>query len=56
MRLAGRLKRGFYPLPVKEIKRIRLRLQYPDAFAALDPCVGDGAAFSQLLQAAKVHA
>jgi hypothetical protein len=34
----------------------RARLQYPEEFAALDPCVGDGAAFSQLVQIAKAHA
>ncbi len=56
MRLAGRLKLGFYPLPAKEAERIRVRLQYPEEFAALDPCVGDGVAFSQLVRAAKTHA
>jgi Uncharacterised methyltransferase family (DUF6094) len=50
MRLAGRLKLGFYPLPVKEAERIRLRLQFPEEFAALDPCVGDGVAFARLLE------
>lgn len=56
MRIAGRLKLGFYPLPVKEADRIRGRLQYPEEFAALDPCVGDGVAFSRLLEATKAHA
>ena len=56
MRLAGRLKLGFYPLPPKEAQRIRTRLQYPGEFAALDPCVGDGVAFSALLESAKAHA
>lgn len=50
MRLAGRLKLGFYPLPVKEAERISLHLQCPPEFAAVDPCVGDGMAFSRLLQ------
>jgi tRNA1(Val) A37 N6-methylase TrmN6 len=50
MRLAGRLKLGFYPLPVKEAGRISLHLQCPPEFAAVDPCVGDGIAFSRLLQ------
>jgi hypothetical protein len=54
MRLAGRLKLGFYPLPVKEAERIRVRLQYPDEFAAVDPCVG--VAFSRLLESARAHA
>ena len=56
MRLAGRLKLGFYPLPTKEAECIRVRLQYPEEFAALDPCVGDGVAFSRLLETTKAHA
>src|SRR6185437_2523713 len=50
------LKLGFYPLPTKEAERIRLRLQYPQELAAVDPCVGDGAAFSKLLGPAGAHA
>jgi hypothetical protein len=56
MRIAGRLKLGFYPLPIREAERIRLRLQYPEEFSALDPCVGDGVAFSRLLDPTKAHA
>jgi hypothetical protein len=56
MRLAGRLKLGFYPLHVKEAERIRVRLHYPEEFSALDPCVGDGVAFTRLLESAKPHA
>lgn len=56
MRLAGRLKLGFYPLPTNEADRIRASLQYPEEFAAVDPCVGDGVSFSRLLGAAKTHA
>ncbi|MGB8131673.1 MAG: DUF6094 domain-containing protein [Candidatus Angelobacter sp.] len=56
MRIAGRLKLGFYPLPLKEAERIRARLRYPEEFAALDPCVGDGVAFSRLLEPTKAYA
>jgi hypothetical protein len=56
MRLAGRLKLGFYPLPTKEAERIRVRFRYPEEFAALDPCVGDGVAFSRLLAPSKPQA
>ncbi len=56
MRLAGRLKLGFYPLPIREAERIRVRLRYPEQFAAVDPCVGDGVAFARLLGSAKAHA
>lgn len=55
MRPAGRLKLGFYPLALKEADRIRLRLQFPHEFTALDPCVGDGAAFSRLLESSQAH-
>jgi hypothetical protein len=50
MRPAGRLKLGFYPLPLEEAERIRRRLEFPGQFAAVDPCVGDGAAFSTIVQ------
>jgi len=55
MRLAGRLKLGFYPLPAKEADRVRVRLQFPQEFAALDPCVGDGIAFSRILESTTAH-
>ncbi len=55
MRIAGRLKLGFYPLPIEEAGRIRLLLQYPDEFTALDPCVGDGVAFSRLLEGTNAY-
>ena len=46
MRNAGRLKLGFYPLAQSEAQRLRAHLTFPgQCFAALDPCVGDGAAF-----------
>ena len=56
MRLAGRLKLGFYPLPIQEAERIRTRLKYPEQFAAVDPCVGDGIAFKKLLGTSRAHA
>jgi len=50
MRNAGRLKLGFYPLPQSEARRLRAHLVFPtEPFAALDPCVGDGAAFQTIL-------
>lgn len=46
VRLAGRERLGFYPLPVAEAKRIRGFLRFPgERCAALDPCAGDGVAF-----------
>ena len=49
MRLAGRQRLGFYPLPIPEAERIRRFLRLPDQqCSALDPCTGDGAAFDQI--------
>jgi len=49
MRLAGRTRLGFYPLPLPEAERIRRFLAFPDKHCcALDPCVGDGAAFAEI--------
>ncbi len=49
MRLAGRTRLGFYPLPLPEAERIRRFLTFADKHCcALDPCVGDGAAFAEI--------
>jgi len=46
MRIQGKLRLGFFPLPLTEARRIRACLRYPDSpFSAIDPCIGDGAAF-----------
>jgi hypothetical protein len=56
MRNAGRLVMGFYPLPEREAKCLQCSLRFPaTAFSALDPCVGDGAAFHALLEGASCH-
>src|SRR5437867_4543334 len=50
MRFAGRMKLGFYPLPINEAERIRKCLALPaGGFLALDPCVGDGKAFEKMM-------
>jgi hypothetical protein len=55
MRLAGRERLGFYPLPAREAERIRRFLVFPDKpCCALDPCVGDGAAFAEIASDKKV--
>jgi SAM-dependent methyltransferase len=49
MRLAGRERLGFYPLPIPEAERIRKFLRFPDQqCSVLDPCIGDGAAFAEI--------
>jgi hypothetical protein len=51
MRNAGRIKLGFYPLPQSEAQRLRAQLKFPtEPFAALDPCIGDGAAFLTIVE------
>ena len=50
MRPHGQAKLGFFPLPIAEAKRLKNWLTFPERFSALDPCVGDGVAFTQLLR------
>ena len=55
MRPAGRTRLGFYPLPLPEAERIRRFLASSDKqCCALDPCVGDGAAFAEITSDKKV--
>jgi SAM-dependent methyltransferase len=54
LRLVATLKLGYYPLPLMEAERLRRFLVYPpQAFAALDPCIGDGTAFIKLTEQAE---
>ena len=55
MRPHGKVKLGFYPLPVAEAERLRNCLAFPPEFSALDPCVGDGVAFAHLLEGAQAR-
>jgi SAM-dependent methyltransferase len=50
MRPQGKVKLGFFPLPVPEAERLRNCLLADSEFSALDPCVGDGVAFVRLIQ------
>ncbi len=55
MRNAGRARMGFFPLPLAEARRIGQFLLLPNGPAsALDPCVGDGAAFAEITSDGKV--
>jgi len=55
VREAGRIRMGFYPLPLSEAQRIRRFLSFPAIVsAAVDPCVGDGVAFEAITYGAKV--
>ena len=48
MRNAGRIKLGYFPLPVEEAQRMRALLMPSAPYAAIDPCVGDGTALVEL--------
>jgi Uncharacterised methyltransferase family (DUF6094) len=55
MRPHGKTKLGFFPLPVPEAARLKSWLAFASEFSALDPCVGDGVAFTHLLQGVTTH-
>ena len=50
MRPNAKTKLGFFPLPIAEAERLRSCLICSAEFSALDPCVGDGVAFTHLLR------
>jgi len=55
MRSAGRIRMGFFPLPLSEAQRIRRWISFPDVVStAVDPCVGDGVAFEVITEGAEV--
>jgi hypothetical protein len=51
----ARLKLGYYPLPAEEARNIRALLIFPDFYAAIDPCVGDGAALLEITSGCGNH-
>ena len=55
MRPHGKTKLGFFPLPVPEAQRLKKCLDFPEEFSGLDPCVGDGIAFTHLLEGTKAR-
>ena len=55
MRPHGKTKLGFFPLPVPEAERLKNWLAFASEFSALDPCVGDGVAFTHLLHGVTAH-
>jgi tRNA1(Val) A37 N6-methylase TrmN6 len=50
MRPHGKIKLGFFPLPSTEAGLLENWLRFPNEFSAVDPCVGDGVAFTRLLR------
>ena len=55
MRNAGRLKLGYYPLPIDEARNIRALLVPFGPYAAIDPCVGEGTALVEITQDTDAH-
>jgi hypothetical protein len=55
MRPHGKTKLGFFPLPLPEATRLKTCIVFASEFSALDPCVGDGVAFSHLLHGKTDH-
>src|SRR5271165_3510534 len=55
MRNAGRLKLGYYPLPVEEAQSIRALLMSSAPYSAIDPCVGDGTALHEITKDTGAH-
>jgi hypothetical protein len=50
MRIAGRMKMGYYPTPSRVVEQIRKCLSFPrEPFTVLDPCCGEGIALAQLV-------
>ena len=55
MRNAGRLKLGYYPLPIEEARNIRALLAPSGPYAAVDPCIGDGSALVEITKDTGAH-
>jgi hypothetical protein len=55
MRPHGKTKLGFFPLPVPESARLKNCLAFASEFSALDPCAGNGVAFTHLLHGVTAH-
>jgi hypothetical protein len=55
MRKAGRLKLGYFPLPIDEAQNIRALLVPAGPYAAIDPCVGDGTALIEITKDTGAH-
>src|SRR3974390_263487 len=55
METAGRIKLGYYPLPIEEAQNIRALLVPSQPYAAIDPCVGDGTALVEITKDIGAH-
>ena len=55
MRIEGRVRLGYFPLPLPEAERIRQHLQLTPGFVALDPCAGEGHALAAITTGVEGH-
>jgi tRNA1(Val) A37 N6-methylase TrmN6 len=57
MRLAGRIKMGYYPTPLSVVERIKSFIACPEnqPINALDPCCGEGLALKNLFEGFKCN-
>ncbi len=55
MRIEGRIRLGYFPLPLPEAARIRQQLQLMPGFVALDPCIGEGHALEAITAGVEGH-
>jgi hypothetical protein len=55
LRFQGKSRLGFFALPLSKAQRIRRFAQFPKgSSSAIDPCIGDGAAFEVITDGAEV--
>ncbi len=55
MRIEGRIRLGYFPLPLAEAEHIRQHLQLTPRFMALDPCIGEGHALEAITAGVDGH-
>jgi Uncharacterised methyltransferase family (DUF6094) len=56
MSIQGKLRLGYFPLPLDEARRIRACLRFPASpFSVIDPCIGDGAVFLAITEETYAH-
>lgn len=55
MRIEGRLRLGYYPLPPAEAESLRQHLQLSPGFVAIDPCIGEGHALAAITAGVEGH-
>ena len=51
----ARLRLGYFPLPIEAAQNIRTLLLTTAPYAAIDPCVGDGAALIEITKDTAAH-